>query len=530
VPITNPAVLQAATHRYIEPSFPPALGDGYAINADVTPSGGTQFNIPIRLNSNFGHGTGNSNNSGKFVSPPLGATSGNGYAVDIDGVGDLYVAGSYTSSSGAHPMAVTKFDATGAVVTSFGNNGTLTLPFDTGTDVAYDIELITGKGSPADAVYVAGTCASGWAVAKFSAGGVLDFGFGTGGMRSGFQAGQLNAVHFKQGLNGSGNILLAGRDNGTSTTNMVVYALNASTGATAWSKSFNFGASYGMVEAFDVLEQVSDNKVVVAGRACSAAGLSSNAAFALARLDASNPASVTFDTTFDGDGKVTTNFGCVIGGGAAATFDTAYSLVESLDHNSIYAVGSTNENPGSTHFAVVSYLQSNGSRDPNFHTADLPNGLAKGPLGTAYDAKIQGDSSSDGGFGMITAGGAGTPLSTSSDFVLARFETRESGATLGGSLDAGFGRREHRFPERHDIQQRLRRVPGDRHRRKRQRRPCLQRRRRRLQRHEFERREHRHGRVPAEEPDFHLLGRGVRRGADDGAVGHRRWQLGLVHG
>lgn len=442
VTVTNPAVLQAASHIYRSVNVPPD-GTGHAVNANVTPSGGTQFNIPLTLNSNFGHGTGNSLNSGKFVSPPQGATSGNAYGMAGDGDGNLYVAGSYTDSGGNKPFAITKFDYSGAVVTAFGNNGTKTIAFDTGTDIAYDVMYIDGGASGAgdDTIVVAGTCASGWAVARLKWNpasqqvDLLDTSFDGDGKRSAFQAGELRAAGF-QALGAPGVtdlILLAGRDNSS---NMVVYALNDSDGSTAWSKTITFGTQYNFQEAYDVLSQHLDGKVVVAGLACRASPDSGND-FALARL---NPSDGSFDTTFDGDGKVTTNFGCLISGSCPVpSYDTAYALVESVDdgRNSIYAVGKTNHS-GADRFAVVSYLNSNGSRDPNFKKTGLPNGLSTGPLGTAYDARIQ-DVSAAPGYGMVMAVGGGTPGDTSSDFILARFKTVQSGETTGGALDADFG-------------------------------------------------------------------------------------------
>jgi hypothetical protein len=90
---------------------------------------------------------------------------------------------------------------------------------------------------------------------------------------------------------------------------------------------------------------------------------------------------------------------------------------------------------------LVSYLRSNGSRDTNFRSGTLPSGLALGPFGIAYDAKIQDEVVGGPGYAKIVAGGGGVPGDTSSDFVLARFETSQSlGGAVGGALDSGFGK------------------------------------------------------------------------------------------
>lgn len=262
--ISNPSALQSASNTYSNLD----TTTGRAINANVTPSGGSQFNIPLTLNSAFG-GLGTSNFSGKAVTPPAGATSGNGYAVDIDSSGNIYLAGSHTTSSGARDFAVTKFTAGGALMTTFGNGGTATIDFG-GTDIAYDIELELNN-TIGDQLYVAGTTQSGttvsWAIAKLAASdGSLNTNFDGDGKRSGFQAGQLNAVHGKQGTGDSNRIVLAGT-NGSS--QMAVYVLNIDTGATVWSQqTISFGSGYSYQEAFDALVQVGDDKVVVGGWAC----------------------------------------------------------------------------------------------------------------------------------------------------------------------------------------------------------------------------------------------------------------------
>ena len=398
----------------------------------MTPSGGSQRNIPITLNSAFG----TINHTGKTVTPPQGGT-GNGHAVEIDQQGNIYVAGSFTNTStGAKTFAVTKFLPNGSRDTAYGSNGTLTIDFGAGDEIAYDIELYKGTDPVSDpaTLYVAGTASGGWAVAKLVPDGtgqidVLDDNFDGDGRKSGFRTGQLNAVHYHQDAEGSGNILLAGADTfGT----MYVYALNSSTGATAWSRDIVFNiALYGWQEGFDVLEQVNDDKVVVAGMACrSTAPYGTD--FALARLNSDG----TFDSSFDGDGKVTTNISGLTS--SILSQDIAYSIVESADHDALFAVGKSNTT-GSDRFAVVSYLRSNGSRDPEFKMTGYSNGVAIGPSGVAYDAKVQHTAGAPG-FGMVVAGGTGVPGDTSNDFVLARFVTHESlGTGVGGALDTQFG-------------------------------------------------------------------------------------------
>ena len=122
---------------------------GYAVNADVTPTGGSMRTIPITLNSDFG-GINTGNNSGKTVIPPSGGT-GNGHAVEIDRQGNIYVAGSITNTTtGAKTFAVTKFFSNGTVDGGYGSGGTLTINFGAGDETAYDIELVAGDSPSTD--------------------------------------------------------------------------------------------------------------------------------------------------------------------------------------------------------------------------------------------------------------------------------------------------------------------------------------------------------------------------------------------
>jgi hypothetical protein len=75
----------------------------------------------------------------------------------------------------------------------------------------------------------------------------------------------------------------------------------------------------------------------------------------------------------------------------------------------------------------------------------MPDGLAVGPRGTAWDARVQYDDADQYGYARIVAVGEGAPGDTGSDFVVARFETPESiyfrtgTAGDGGALDTRFG-------------------------------------------------------------------------------------------
>jgi uncharacterized delta-60 repeat protein len=146
-----------------------------------------------------------------------------------------------------------------------------------------------------------------------------------------------------------------------------------------------------------------DGKIVVAGSAQSSLSSSSNE-FALARFNQNG----SLDTSFDSDGKVTTDFGSI---------DLAADLARLTDGR-IVLVGTSNQN-----FALARY-NSDGSLDPTFGT----DGKVVTDFGAAESASslvVQSD-------GKIVAAGNTVTCATRMDFALARYNT-------DGSLDTGFG-------------------------------------------------------------------------------------------
>ena len=158
-------------------------------------------------------------------------------------------------------------------------------------------------------------------------------------------------------------------------------------------------------ETFDVAIQ-SDGKIV-------AVGATGSIDFGLARFNTDG----SLDTTFDGDGKVTTVFG---------SLDEAFAVAIQPD-GKIVAVGHTdNPSTGTGDFAVARY-NSNGSLDTTFG-----NG---GKVTTDFGGEDRGDGvliQADGK--IVVAGGTGVNSSTGSlsDFALARYN-------VDGTLDLSFG-------------------------------------------------------------------------------------------
>ena len=158
-----------------------------------------------------------------------------------------------------------------------------------------------------------------------------------------------------------------------------------------------------------------DGKIVVAGSASPPPGAIGPAFdFSVARYNVNG----SLDTTFSGDGKLTTD----IAGGQ----DYAYAVVVQAD-GKILAAGSSNINAASSlnHFTLVRY-NANGSLDTNFGnggivTTDIPSNNNSELLSLALQAD-----------GKIIAGGRAHNDGVTNRFALARYN-------VNGSLDSTFG-------------------------------------------------------------------------------------------
>lgn len=166
--------------------------------------------------------------------------------------------------------------------------------------------------------------------------------------------------------------------------------------------------STGSEEARAMLRQP-DGKILLVGFANTA----SSSDFALARFNADG----TLDTSFDADGKVTTDIG-------TNTTDFAYAVALQSD-GKIVVAGTTNDGGNNTNFALARY-NTDGSLDTSFNSTGKVITDFAGSHDEARAVVIQAD-------GKIIVGGAGNPVSGgfADHFALARYNTN-------GSLDASF--------------------------------------------------------------------------------------------
>jgi uncharacterized delta-60 repeat protein len=227
------------------------------------------------------------------------ASSGSATAVAVQADGNVVVAG--TSGSA---IAVMRFNAIGGLDSGFGTGGTATASITNSNSASTVVVLGSGR------IVVAGTgfsphTGNDFEVARFTASGVLDTRFGSGGGVTTNFEGRVNAFANSIARDYSGNILVAGAT--TSAGDSLSLAryrsdgqldTNFGDGGTV-QITFNpylFGPRFG--DGFVAVQR--DNKILLVGTSIEPG--TTNYDFALARLLPDG----SLDTTFGNNGRVTT--------------------------------------------------------------------------------------------------------------------------------------------------------------------------------------------------------------------------------
>ena len=351
---------------------------------------------PGALDGSFG-------TAGKLIAP-IGSADDEAFAVAIDGLGRILVAGSAWNGTDLD-FALARFTATGAPDPSFGAGGVVVTPIGPATDAARAI-AIDGSGR----ILVAGQSADGlgqttFALARYDDTGTLDPLFGTGGaVTTAFGSGDAEARAMV--VDASARIVLAGTATAAGDTD---FALARYDGAGTLDASFGGGGTVTTAfgpssddEANAVMVDASD-RILVAGWS-DAAG-AGNRDFALARYDDLG----VLDGAFGTGGLVTLAPGTGDDELRALAIDTGTNIV---------AAG-VSRHAGTADDAVVARFDGAGDPDPGFGSGGVA--FSEHPGDDSANALVLEPS------GRIVVAGA-----TTSDFELAAF-------TSGGVLDAAFG-------------------------------------------------------------------------------------------
>ncbi len=289
-------------------------------------------------------------------------------------------------------------------ITTRAAAGGLDLTFGSGGKVTTDLGLaVTDTGQavaiqPDGKIVVAGSGCAGAGpcqdinVVRYNANGTLDASFGVGGKAT---AG-LGASAFALSLQSDGKIVIAGNTHGSNIDFAVVrFNGNGSLDAAFGSGGVVTTDFFGGPDFVRGMAIQADGKIIIAGGAASPPG---DGDFALARYNPNG----SLDSTFDGDGKLTTRI---------SAFDETATAVAIQPDGRIVASGS------GLGFTLIRY-DTGGSLDAGFGAG----GIASAFGGVGLAMALQPD-------GRIVLAGFGGSLF---DFAVARFDA-------AGHLDPAFG-------------------------------------------------------------------------------------------
>jgi uncharacterized delta-60 repeat protein len=350
-------------------------------------------------------GTGPANHAPTFtVSDGIVGTT---FGSPVDEMNDLalqtgnkvVLAGTTLTASG-RDFALVRFSAEGSLDPTFDGDGKLTTDFGATDDFAHDL-AIQADGKLVVAGYRTNGAVTDFALARYSANGVLDASFGSAGKVT-TDFGGAEDIAWAVATQADGKIVVAGHvrpDAGTWDFGVARYNANGTLDAT-FSGDGKATVDFSGVDVPAAVAIQNDGKIVVAGR-----GGAGGAALARFNTDG------TLDTTFDGDGRAATGLGESFIRGMAVQADGKIVLVGGSYH------GGTDQD------IVVLRYNVNGSLDATF-SGDGIVFSDSGGSDAAYDVAVQSD-------GRILVSGYSQAASGATNVALLRYA---SNGTLEGAV------------------------------------------------------------------------------------------------
>ncbi len=281
----------------------------------------------------------------------------------------------------------TTFNSTGKVITDFGSDG------DTAQSVVVDADgkiVVAGYTSNAQGIHD-------FAIARYNTDGTLDTSFSGDGKLTVDVNGEED-IATDVTIDGSGKIVVVGRSaNGANHDDFSILRLNSSgTLDTSFNSTGKVFTDFGNHDDIANAIAVDGSKIIVTGYASNGGTLNN---FALARYNNNG----SLDTSFSGDGKLTTNF---------VADSMAYAVA--ISSTKIVAAGENNSS-----FTVARYID-NGALDTNFDSDGKVHVRVVGSDDSLNDLAIDSN-------GKILAVG-----DSEDDLALLRYNS-------DGSLDTTFG-------------------------------------------------------------------------------------------
>jgi uncharacterized delta-60 repeat protein len=316
-------------------------GDGKIIVAGRTGGDGSDYDFALARYNADGTLDSSFNGDGKLTTD-FGGLDDLGWSVALQSDGKIIVAG-YVGDVFSAKFALARYNADGTIDVSFDGDGMLTTDFDFGFGTFRGVESVAvqidGK------IIAIGSTKNGSdvvvALARYNPDGSLDTSFdGDGTVTTAFDG--ADAYGEGVALQSDGKAIVAGHLSGRGFA-VVRYNVDGTLDS-SFDGDGRVITPFGITFGGDVVVQ-NNGKILVAGH--SNFGGSRNWDFVLLRYNADG----TLDSTFDGDGKVTTDFG-------ASSEDRAYSMALQHDGRIILA-GRSSPNggviPHSSNFALARY-------------------------------------------------------------------------------------------------------------------------------------------------------------------------------
>jgi uncharacterized delta-60 repeat protein len=353
-----------------------------------------RYNTDGSLDASFGGGDG-------MVTTDFANRDDRGWAVALQADGKIVVAGqSFVVPSvggGDLDFALARYNTDGSLDTGFSGDGKVTMDLGVGeTDAALDVAIQT-DGKIVAAGYVRNLFPdplgpADFAVARFNTDGTPDMAFGVGGKVTtdfGQDHDEASAVIIQS----DGRIVAGGfAFSGTFDFGLARYNTDG-TPDLGWGGDGTVLTNFGGTDSATGLALQPDGRIVAAG----STNLSGSVDMALARYNTNG----SLDTGFDGDGRVTTDFGG----------DDSAAAVALQTDGKIVTAGS--RLVGTYDFALGRYL-ANGSLDPQWSGDGKVTTDFGGASDIAHGVAIQAD-------GKIVAAGCSFCLEDF-DFALARYK------------------------------------------------------------------------------------------------------------
>ncbi len=180
--------------------------DGKIVVAGYGFLGATNDFLIVRYNSDGSLDT-TFDSDGK-VNTDFGGTNDYGQAIAIQSDGKLLVGGAI-ESGGAFDFSLARYNSDGSIDASFGSGGTVTLDFNSGTDVIQSL-VVADDGKIIATGYVSDGNLFNFGAARFNPDGSLDTTFGSDGKQL-TKVGRSESFPAEAAIDGDGKILVAGR-------------------------------------------------------------------------------------------------------------------------------------------------------------------------------------------------------------------------------------------------------------------------------------------------------------------------------